>query len=57
MKLETLATEFGKQFKYQILSKSVQWEPSCSMRVDGWRNITKQMGRHSEFCELALIDS
>jgi len=21
--------------KYQILLKSVQWEPSCSMRTDG----------------------
>jgi hypothetical protein len=30
-------TDFGKKknFKYQVLSKSVQWELSCSMRTDG----------------------
>jgi hypothetical protein len=24
-----------RKFKYQVSSKSVQWEPSCSMRTDG----------------------
>jgi len=28
-------TDYGKIFKYQISWKSVQWEPSCSMRTDG----------------------
>jgi len=32
--------EFSKQIfeniKYQIPSKSVQWEPNCSMQMDGW---------------------
>ena len=33
-------TEFSGQISqkkliYQVLSKSVQWEPSCSMRLDG----------------------
>jgi hypothetical protein len=32
--------EFSKQIfenlKYQILLKSVQWEPGFSMQMDGW---------------------
>jgi hypothetical protein len=27
-------TDFPKKFKYQVSSKSVKWEPSCSMRTD-----------------------
>ena len=34
MKLEFL-DRFSKILKYQISWKSVQWEPSCSMRTDG----------------------
>ena len=33
---------FEKVLKYRISCKSVQWEPSCSMRTDGWT------GRHDE---------
>jgi hypothetical protein len=35
------STYFRKILKYQILWKSVQWEQSCSLRLDGqtWRNV------------------
>jgi hypothetical protein len=37
MKLESSLQIFEeeKKVRYQVLSKSVQWEPSCSMRTDG----------------------
>jgi hypothetical protein len=31
------SSDFRKMLKYQISRKSVQWEPSCSMRTDGHR--------------------
>ena len=31
----TFSTDVIKKLKYQVLSKAVQWEPSCSMRTDG----------------------
>ena len=34
-------TDFRKILEYQILGKSVQWEPSCSMRADGRTDVTK----------------
>jgi len=34
MKLEFFG-QFRKIFKYIISRKSVQWQPSCSMRTDG----------------------
>ena len=33
-------TDFRKIFKYKISWKSVKWEPSCSMRVDGQTDMT-----------------
>jgi hypothetical protein len=30
-----LSTDFIKILSYQISQKSVQWEPSCSVRTDG----------------------
>jgi hypothetical protein len=36
------STDFRKVFKYKILWKSLQWQPSCSMRTDG------QTDRHDE---------
>jgi len=48
------STDFRKLLKYQFSPKSVQWEPSCSMRTDG------ETDRHdeanscsSQFCEWA----
>jgi len=35
MKLEFSRQIFKKILKYQISSKSVQWEKSCSTRTDG----------------------
>jgi hypothetical protein len=34
-----------KIFKYQISRKSVQWEPSCSMRTDGQTNTQTNMAK------------
>jgi hypothetical protein len=38
IKLECSCQNLEKIFKFQILWKSVQWEPSCSMRTDGRTN-------------------
>jgi hypothetical protein len=35
MKLDFSRQIFRKKLKYQVSSKFVQWEPSCSMRTDG----------------------
>jgi len=42
--------DLRKILKYQIPWKSVQWEPSCSMRTDGHDEANS---RFSEFCERA----
>jgi hypothetical protein len=35
------STDFRKILKYEISWKSVQWEPSCSMRTDGQTVVTE----------------
>ena len=49
MKLE-ISRHFRKIFGYQILWKSVQWKPSCSMRTDRRDEVNS---RFSQFCESA----
>jgi hypothetical protein len=42
MKLEFSLQIFEKKkLKYQVSSKSVQWESSCSVRIDGRTDMTK----------------
>jgi hypothetical protein len=52
---ETLifSTDFRKNnLKYQVSSKSVLWEPSCSMRTDGPRDgIDDANSRFLQLCE------
>jgi hypothetical protein len=47
-------TDFREKLKYKVLSKSVQWEPNCSLlrgrQKDGY---DKANSRFSEFCERA----
>jgi hypothetical protein len=45
------STHFRRIFKYQISWKSVQWEPSCSMRRNGQRETWRSF---SLFCKRAL---
>jgi hypothetical protein len=35
------STDFRKKLKFQVSSKSVYWEPSCSMRADGQTDMRK----------------
>jgi len=47
-------TDFRKMLKYQILLKSVQWEPSCSRRTDGRSHrYDEANSRFSQFWECA----
>jgi len=42
-------TGFRIIFSYQISWKSVQWEPSCSMRTDGQADMTKYLFAFRDF--------
>ena len=48
--LKFLRNIFENKLKYQILSNSVQWEPSCSMPTDRRteEGTDKQTDRHDE---------
>ena len=45
------STDFRKIDKYQISWKSVQWEPSCSMRIDGETDTRKFMVSFHNFAK------
>jgi len=49
MKLE-FSRHFQKNFKYEMLRKSVQWEPSCFMRTDG--RVDREPDRQTDVSEL-----
>jgi hypothetical protein len=48
MKFEFSQQIIEKSIKYQVSSKSVHWEPSCSMRTDGHDEASS---RFSQFYE------
>ena len=49
----TFSVNFRKIPKNQISWKSVQWEPSCSMRTDRQTDMTKLIVAFRQFCERA----
>jgi len=52
MKPNFVANIFENMLKYQISCKSVHWEPSCSMRTDGWTDRHDEANsRFPQFCE------
>jgi hypothetical protein len=51
MKLEFSRQIFENNTQYQISWKSVQWEPTSSMRADGRTDMTKPTVVFSQFCE------
>ena len=51
-KTSFFSTDFLKILKYQISWKSVQWEPSCSLRTNGRADRHEEgNSRFSRFCE------
>jgi hypothetical protein len=56
MKLEFLMTNFSETiFKYQVPSKSVQWEPSFSIRTNGRTDMTKLIVAFRCFASLKVV--
>ena len=46
-KIRILSTNFRKKkLKYQIPSKFTQWEPSCSLQKNGWRDKVNSHHHH-----------
>jgi len=50
MKLE-FSTDFRRIIKYQISLKSIQWEPNCSVRMDGNTDMTQLMVAFRNFAK------
>jgi hypothetical protein len=45
----TLSADRLKRLKYEVLYKSVKWEPSCSMRTDGRTDVMKLIATFRNF--------
>ena len=50
------STDFRNKFKYQISWKSVLWEPSCFMRMDGRTDMTKLTVAFRNFAKTPIHD-
>jgi hypothetical protein len=56
MNLEFSRQIFGekKNLKYLVSSKSVQWEPNCSMRIDGRTDTDGRTDRLTDITKLII---
>ena len=48
--ISIFATDFRKSLKHQVSSKSVQWEPSCSMRTDETKSLFSILRTRLKMC-------
>jgi hypothetical protein len=59
MKFDFFSADFRKELKFRVLSKSIQWEPSCCMRTDrqtdGHGEVSIRFSKVSEIAENMLL--